>query len=178
MEAELDSISFTRKVLNEGKPANLFLFCDASKTAYGFAACDMQDGHSTLIFAKTKVAPLKSKPLTTLELLSVFLVFFPSLKDISIEEVYVTTDVQVVLVWILAKTINTKNIFAHNRLRDITQITAEIKSEFELEVNLKYVLTADNPADYITKGLTLKKFKVKLKGSCVNNTGRVTLEQF
>lgn len=95
-----------------------------------------------------------------------FLVFFPSLKkalkDISIEEVYVTTDAQVVLVWIFAKTINTKNIFAHNRLRDITQMTDEIKSEFQLEVNLKYVLTADTLADYIIKGLTLKRFKEKL----------------
>lgn len=64
---ELDSIPFPRRVLNQGKSANLFLFCDASKIAYDFAAYVVQDGHSTL----AKVTSLENKSLPTLELLCV-----------------------------------------------------------------------------------------------------------
>lgn len=164
----LDSISFPRSVLDEGKDTKLFFFCDASKAAYGFSVYAVQDGRSSLLFTKAKVAHLQGKFLPTLELLSVFLAVkrFPflkkSLEDIPIKDVYMVTDAQVVLSWILAEFIHTKNIFVRNRLQDITQMTNKIKSDFGLKVSFRYVSTADNLADYITRGLTIKKFKEKL----------------
>ena len=89
--SELGSISFPRIVLNEGEPTKQFLFRDASKAAYGSAAHAVQDGQSSLVFAKAKVAFLQSHSLPTLELLLVFLALkcFSSLKeafkDISVE---------------------------------------------------------------------------------------------
>ena len=49
----------------------LCVFCDASPKAYGFVIYGVQNGISQIIYAKTKVAPVKSKSLPTLELLAV-----------------------------------------------------------------------------------------------------------
>ena len=71
----LSNVEFPRYTLSEDVPGNLYLFCDASKSAYGFAAYMVQNGNSHLIFSKVKVAPLRSRTLPVLELLSVFLAF-------------------------------------------------------------------------------------------------------
>ena len=125
----LDSVSFPRRVLDEGKDTRLFFFCNASKATYGFSIYTVQDGTSSLVFAKANMAPLPGKSLPTLELLSLFLAMkcFPFLKksqgDIPIKDVYMITDAQVVMSWILAEFVHTKNIFVQNQLQDITQVT-------------------------------------------------------
>ena len=121
--SQLTSIEFPRFCIDKDKPSELYIFCDSSKQAYGFAAYNVQDGKSSLIFAKAKVAPMKSKSLPTLELLSVFLAVkcLPTLLDAysqgMIHNVTISVDAQVVLAWLLSEEIKTKNQFAKNRLR-------------------------------------------------------------
>ena len=71
--AKLDSLKFPRFVNHEDTSADFYIFCDASKGAYDYAAYSMQNGESHLAFAKAKVLPMKPKSLPTLELLDEFL---------------------------------------------------------------------------------------------------------
>ena len=57
----LSDIHFNRQALVSGQPGDLYIFCDASKEVYGFAAYMVQDRRSCLLFAKVKVAPMKEK---------------------------------------------------------------------------------------------------------------------
>ena len=103
----LSDVQFPRYTLSEEVPGDLYLFCDASKSAYGFAAYIVQNGQSNLIFSKVKVAPLSSKTLPVLELLSVFLAFKclnQILKIFSkfIGNILIGTDAQIVLSWLLS----------------------------------------------------------------------------
>ena len=84
------------------------MLSDASKLAYGFVAYAVQNGKSGFICSKTKVAPVIKKSLPTLELLGVFLALknlfsmLSTFKKVNIENVYLATDSQVVLSWLLA----------------------------------------------------------------------------
>ena len=55
---ELRNLSFTREAYNGEEPLELFIFCDASKEAYGCAIFAIQNDASNLIFSKTKLAPI------------------------------------------------------------------------------------------------------------------------
>ena len=162
----LSSFEFPRFSLTEEEPLELFLFCDASKRAYGFVAYGVQAGRSCILFAKPKVAPLRDeKSLPTLELLGVFLAYkclFTLLRtycNFHIKNVYINCDAQVVLSWILSDSIKTKNQFARNRIKDIHEMQQELSEKFKIPVHLRYVPTDQNPADLLTRGLTLDIFK-------------------
>ncbi|XP_068233575.1 uncharacterized protein [Palaemon carinicauda] len=68
--SEGSQASFSRQTYKTDAPVKLFLFVDASKEAYGCAMYAVQGDYSALIFAKTKVSPIKEKTLSTLELLA------------------------------------------------------------------------------------------------------------
>ena len=72
---DLSELEFPRFSLAEAYPMDLYIFCDASKSAYGFVVYAVQNGVSNLIFSKSKVAPLQSKSIPQLELLSVVLAY-------------------------------------------------------------------------------------------------------
>ena len=101
--SQLTSVEFPRFCIDKDKPSELYIFCDSSKQAYGFAAYNVQDGKSSLVFAKAKVVPIKSKSLPTLELLSVFLAIkcLPTLLNAysqrMIHNITISVDAQVVL---------------------------------------------------------------------------------
>lgn len=40
-------------------------------------------------------------------------------------------------------------------------MTEKVKTDFNIKINFQYTSTDDNTADYITKGLTIKKIKEK-----------------
>lgn len=151
--------------MDETYPADLYIFCDASKKAYGFVAYFVQNGNSTLVFAKAKVAPLKSKTLPTLELLAVFLAvkclgnILEMFSNISIKNTFVAVDAQIVLSWLLSEDAKTKNQFVRNRLKDISKIAKELVGEYSMPLKFKYIHTLQNPADLITRGLSFEKFK-------------------
>ena len=71
----LNTFNFTHRSFCRTCPTKLCVFYDASLQGYGFVIYGVQDGISQIIFTKTKVAPVKSKSLPTLELLVVFIAF-------------------------------------------------------------------------------------------------------
>ena len=81
-----------------------------------------------LFFAKTKVAPVKSKLLPSLELLAVFIAFkalhfvVRGYSVAVITDIYIFVDAQVVLPWLLKDNIKIENIFTGNRVKDINDI--------------------------------------------------------
>ena len=163
--SQLCSLQFSRCAIYDNMPSELYIFCDASKKVYGFTAYSVQAGKSNLIYAKAKVAPMKPKSLPTLELLSVYLCticlssLLESYCNVKFSNIVIAVDAQVVLSWLLSDEIKSKNQFVKNRLKDIQRILTELKDKFSVDINFKYVPSASNPADLITRGLTFDKFR-------------------
>ena len=67
---EVSETPFFRKSFDAGEPLKLFLFADASEEAYGCSIYAVQGAYRALIFAKTKVSPIKERTLPSLELLA------------------------------------------------------------------------------------------------------------
>ena len=164
----LSDIKFPRYSLSEGEQTDLYLFSDASKQAYGFVAYAVQNGKSGFICSKTKVAPVIKKSLPTLELLGVFLTLknlfsmLSTFKKVNVENVYIATDSQVVLSWLLADIVKTKNGFACNRIKDCHKMFGDLQKQFNIKIQYKYVPTKENPGDLLTRGLSLQSFRENL----------------
>ena len=58
----LVDFSFKRKAVNSQVPNKLVVFCDASKQAYGAVVYAVDQSQTSLVFAKSKVAPIKKGP--------------------------------------------------------------------------------------------------------------------
>ena len=72
--SRLPELKFDRKVFQTDNENSLLVFCDASTKAYGFVAyAKNSETERNLLLSKVKVAPLKTKSLPTLELMSIFL---------------------------------------------------------------------------------------------------------
>ena len=110
--------------LSDDEKTDFFLFFDASKKAYGVVVYAVQDGVSQFVFAKPKVAPLKARTLPQLELLGAQLgletleSLLETFRHVSIGNVYLALDAQVVLSWILSP-IKIKNVYTSNRIKDV-----------------------------------------------------------
>ena len=157
-------MEFPRYTLSEDVPGDLYLFCDASKAAYGFAAYMVQDGKSHLVFSKVKVVPQRSRTLSVMELLSVFLAFKclnQILKNFAkfIGNIFISSDEQIMLSWLLLDVLPTKRIYTKNRVRNVHEMKRKLEEKYEISFHLKYVPTDPNPADLLTRGLKLEKFK-------------------
>ena len=167
--AKIDSLKFPRFVTSDNIPANFYIFCDASKGAYGFSAYSVQDGESHLPFAKVKVAPTKPQTLPPLELLAgvlaikCLLSLLKAYSQIRIGDIVISVDAQVVFSWLLLDNIKTKNQFVKKWLKDIHQMIRKLKEEKSLSVKFRYVHTDRNPADLLTRGITLEKFQQNLR---------------
>ena len=160
----LPQVFFERQAYDD--ELSLVVFCDSSKKMYGFACYAEYHGNVNLLFSKCKNAPVKDKSLPTLELLSVFLAIKCLSKIISslnakITKITVAVDAQVVLSWILTSNIKAKNVFAKNRLNDINKMRDEIRTKYNLNINFKYVPTDKNPADLVTRGVSLREFEAR-----------------
>lgn len=153
----VDRYSVPRKVVLESEAkvvTNLLCFCDSSAMAYATAIYIHQyDGENSvcnLIFAKTRLAPVKGMTIPKLELMAVVVgvrcvSFVKEQLKIDISDVYVWTDSMAVIGWLNSS----KNLptFIRNRVR-------EIKSHDSIV--LSYVKTSENPADIATRGATVK----------------------
>ena len=165
--ARLNELRFPRHAVDSDNALHLYVFTDASPKAYGFVAYGVQNNSSCIVYAKAKVAPMKKKSLPTLELLGVYL----SIKSLSfllkaysnVKNIFISVDAQVVISWLLSGINRTnKNLFARNRLKDITQMINDIKDKYSININFKYVPSSENPADMLSRGLTFDKFKQNL----------------
>ena len=111
----LGNLEFPRQVFRDSDSADLYIFCDASKAAYGFVVYIVQ-GSKPVLFSKAKVAPIVTKSLPTLELLSVYRVLtclkntYKVFCHLSIKNLFVAMDAQIVLAWLLSFKVNRKNI--------------------------------------------------------------------
>jgi len=101
---------FPRRYLplsDTAKSLNLHVFADASIKAYGAVAYLCENGQSSLVIARTRVSPLKTKTLPRLELMAAVVAarlakfiqssLAPLYKDISI---HLWSDSQIVLHWL------------------------------------------------------------------------------
>ena len=117
------------------------------------------------------MVPVARKSLPSLELLGVYLAIkclktlLNVYSNITIKEIIMAVDAQVVLSWLMTDPcrIKTKNQFAKNRLKDIQLMIREIKDKYKLDILFKYINTKDNPADLLTRGVTLSKFKTDME---------------
>ena len=71
-------------------------------------------------------------------------------------------DALVVHSWCLSSVVKTKTIFTANRIKDVKKMVAEIKDQYCLDVEFKYVPIGDNPADLLSRGLSFETFNLKL----------------
>ena len=163
----LSEIELPRCSFSQDEPVDLFLFSDASKKAYGFVTYAVQKETRNFVFCKPKVAPLIKRSLPQLELLGCLVSLqglvniLETFKHVSVGNVYLALDAQVVLSWVLSDTIKTKNTYTANRIKDVKKIVFDIKEKFNVDVQFKYVPTSENPGDLLTRGLTLEQFKNK-----------------
>ena len=166
---KLFELKFERNCVNENEDNTLVVFCDASQKLYGFAIYNVSDGNSKLMFSKSKVAPIQKRTLPNLELMSVYLalkvlpVVLNSYSDIKFSSIYVCSDSQIVLSWILSKVIKIKNVFTQNRIKDIQLFKNNVERDFKININFKYVVSEDNPADLVTRGLSFEDFHSQIK---------------
>ena len=80
----------------------------------------------------------------------------------NVKNVYLGVDAQIILAW-LTSPISTKNVYTSNRIKDTMKLMTDIKRNYNINVQLKYVPTASNPADLLTRGLTFKQFEENLE---------------
>lgn len=136
----------------------LLCFCDASKVAYATTVyLHQQNGANTksdLLFAKTRLAPVKETTIPRLELMAVLigvrsLYFVRDQVQLKLDGLYLWTDSQAVIGWINSD--KTLPVFVKNRVN----IIREHKG-----ITISYVNTRENPADVATKGSVVEKLIV------------------
>lgn len=155
---ELKQFALPRQAFpSESESLELHGFSDASGKAYGCAiymVAKTQRGRTShLLCAKSRVAPKKEMTLPRLELQAALLLAEVSsrvravLKD-RITAEYYWCDSQVALTWIKSPTSKWK-IFIRNRTKKIQHLTSV--------ENWYYVRSAENPADLVSRGTTVKQ---------------------
>ena len=164
---QLFTLDIQRSCLNQDSVNSLCIFCDASKSCYGFTVYGIFDGRVHLLYAKSKVAPSKAKTLPTLELLAVYLALkclpfiLGAFKFINFDKIICAVDSQIVLQWLFTGAVSNKNVFTRNRLKDIAMFRDNLKREFRFDIGFKYVMSEDNPCDLLTRGLSFAEFEQK-----------------
>ena len=165
--SSLFSLKFPRLSFLDDLPMDLFIFCDASKLSYGFVAYSVQGGLSNFLFAKSKVAPIKTRSLPQLELLGAvvatqgLLTMLDIFKHVKINNVYIHLDAQIVLSWILSPSLP-KNVYTSNRIKDVRKNVSDAQDKYNVNISFKYVPSSDNPADLLSRGISYNKFVEQL----------------
>ncbi|XP_069164575.1 uncharacterized protein [Procambarus clarkii] len=150
---KLSILQFPQNTLGLNLPTNLHVFCDASGKAYGSVAYLVNTQQSFLLTSKARVAPIKRRSLSQMELTALLVgvrlahCLIKTLSNVHLSEIVVWSDNEAVLQWV--KNDNNKTPYVSNRVREIRDLSAGYK--------LRHVPTKDNAADYLSRGLTLKQ---------------------
>ena len=139
--------------------ADLHVFADASNKAYGAVAytVDITNARSNLLISRARVAPFKEGRLTITKLeLTASLIGARLIRYLSnfhhFRTIYLWSDSKVVISWITGDR-DLKDVYVANRVAEVkTLITKH-------SIQVKYVPTKDNPADYLSQGCTSKQLK-------------------
>ena len=165
----LKEVTFPRSCFETAEnDLSLKIFCDASSVCYGFVVYVTSSSKGpNILWAKGKVAPMKSKTLPCLELLSIFLALkclpqvLSGFPDSHFRSLYIFSDSQISLQWVLHGGKKNKSIFVKNRIQDIRRMISSLKEEHLLQPEFHFVRSEENPADLLTRGLSLKEFRKK-----------------
>lgn len=136
---------------------DIHVFCDASEQAYGSVAyirTEDPDGEVKISFlaARSRVAPCKQQSIPRLELCAALtgaqlLKVILTELTLPINSSTLWSDSLTVLTWLLSDSCRYK-VFVGTRVAEIQELTGS--------ASWRYVPTGDNPADDITRGLSLK----------------------
>nr|CAI5857751.1 unnamed protein product [Callosobruchus analis] len=151
----LKAVSIPRHVLLPS--SNLIIelhgFADASQFAYGacvYLRCsnNQNEVKTSMLSAKSRVAPLKSQTIPRLELCGALLLsrlIDKIMKNIKLDinQVILYSDSTIVLAWLAREPAELKT-FVSNRVSEILELTSKYKWQ--------HVLSNDNPADIIPRG--------------------------
>ena len=135
-------------------PVELHIFCDASTKAYGTVAYFRRDNETSFVIARNRIAPLKQQTLPRLELMGadiaaqIFTMISTS-TQYKISSTHMWCDSQIVLHWLNS----TKQLkqFVTIRVARIIKICPVQQ--------WGYCPSADNPADLLTRGISLTCLK-------------------
>ena len=133
----------------------LHIFCDASKTAYGFAVyvTDLSGKSSHLLLSKARVSPKSILSIPKLELSAVTLATRQAKHllhhKFEFTKCIVWTDSEVTLNWIYHN--RSTQVYVRNRVSEIRQLSVEYNLQF------LYVPSQLNPADILTRGSSVTK---------------------
>ena len=151
---EIQGIKFDRN-LDVGESIDLYVFCDASTVAYGAVCYIKTNSGIKYVMCKSRVAPIKIITLPQLELTSASIAarLAKYLIDIfgsicKIANVVMFSDSQIALSWIVNQ--NSNKSYVTQRVESIHKLVPK--------ASWHYVKSADNPADYLTRGLTSREF--------------------
>ena len=133
----------------------LHVFADASVKAYRAVAYFCEDEQSAFVMARTRVAPLKTQTLPRLELMAAVVAtrlatFIQSsmMPLLDCSNIQLWSDSQIVLHWVNSKKKLKPFVASH---------VSEITESFPATM-WKYCPTADNPADFPTRGISAESF--------------------
>lgn len=139
---------------------DLHIFCDASQLAYGACAylrsvTKNRGVSARLLIAKSRVCPVKATTIPRLELCAALLasklmtMIRQSLHEVlSFNSITFWSDSSIVLSWINSReSSDSWKTFVANRVEEIRELTSEYA--------WKHVVGSDNPADHISRGLSV-----------------------
>jgi hypothetical protein len=153
--AKISNIQLPRFIgmLSPPREPELVCFCDASFDCYATVVyLRLQNGEnitSHIVFAKSRLNPMKRMTIPRLELLAILigtraLMFVQQQLRLSVEPVTLCSDSQIALAWIFS---NEKlDTWTRNRVREIRKMPKSLQ--------YKHVATDNNPADLATRGVT------------------------
>ena len=137
----------------------MVIFTDASSKAYGAAAYVVSKNFSQLLTSKARVCPLKGRTLPQLEITGIqvgaLLAEYVSnaMTDIQFSRIFIFSDSEVSLQWI--RNDNSNIAYVKNRVDKIKELATKYKIIFY------HVPTKDNPADILSRGVTLEQYLKK-----------------
>ncbi|XP_044751645.1 uncharacterized protein LOC123311643 [Coccinella septempunctata] len=138
---------------NPELPIQLHGYGDASQRAYGAViyakTIEKSYAYTTLLVAKTKVAPIKNKKtipqleLCAATLLAKLMKITVTALKITGVKIYTWSDSKVVLAW-LHKTPSKQNVFIINRVNEVNRLLGQVQ--------WNYIKSEDIPADLLSRG--------------------------